>query len=165
MDKMKVKLCILLLSGLGLTGLYAQEAVVAGGGNASGSGGTVSYSAGQLVYSSSGGSNGSVVAGVQQAYIISVSTGIDNKEIDLTYNVYPNPTTDYLNLKIVGIEKATYNYQLFDISGKMLESGIIASEETSISVKALTKGNYLLKVTETLQGTAKEVKSFKIIKN
>jgi len=84
MDKMKVKLCILLLSGLGLTGLYAQEAVVAGGGNASGSGGTVSYSAGQLVYSSSGGSNGSVVAGVQQAYIISVSTGIDNKEIDLT---------------------------------------------------------------------------------
>lgn len=50
MYKKKVKLCILLLSGLGLAGLQAQEAVPATGGNASGSGGTVSYSVGQIVY-------------------------------------------------------------------------------------------------------------------
>ena len=79
--------------------------------------------------------------------------------------VVPKGFKLYTRVPMSGIEKATYSYQLFDISGKMLESGIIASEETSISVEALTKGNYILKVTETRQGTAKEVKSFKIIKN
>ena len=164
MYKMKVKLCLLLLSGFCLAGLQAQEAVVAGGGNASGSGGTVSYTAGQVVYSNNSGTNGSVTQGVQQAYIISVTTGIDNKGIDLSYKVYPNPTTDYLHLKLDDFQKSIYSYQLFDINGKMLESKMIVNESTSISMKALKEGNYFLKIKETVAGAAKEVKSFKIIK-
>lgn len=164
MDKKKVKLCVLLLSGLGLAGLQAQEAVPASGGNASGSGGTVGYSVGQVVYGSSTGTNGSVVQGVQQAYIISVTTGIDDKSIDLSYKVYPNPATDYLTLKLANFQTSSYSYQLFDVSGKMLESKAIVAEETSISMQALKGGNYLLKIVETQPGAAKELKSFKIIK-
>ena len=164
MYKKKVKLCILLLSGLGLAGLQAQEAVPATGGNASGSGGTVSYSVGQIVYGSSTGTNGSVVQGVQQTYVISVFTGVDNTSIDLSYKVYPNPATDYLNLKLINFEKSTYSYQLLDVSGKILESKTIVAEETSISMQALTGGNYLLKIVETNPDAAKELKSFKIIK-
>ena len=164
MYKKKVKLCILLLSGLGLAGLQAQEAVPATGGNASGSGGTVGYSVGQVVYGSSTGTNGSVVQGVQQTYVISVFTGVDNTSIDLSYKVYPNPATDYLNLKLANFQTSSYSYQLFDVSGKMLESKTIVAEETSISMQALKGGNYLLKIAETQPGAAKEVKSFKIIK-
>jgi len=164
MNKKKVKLCVLLLSGLGLAGLQAQVTVPAGGGNASGSGGTVSYSVGQVVYSSSAGTNGSVVQGVQQAYVISVFTGVENKSIELSYKIYPNPVTDNLNLKLMNFEKSAYSYQLFDLNGKILESKNIVSEETSISMQALTSGNYLLKIVETQKGTATEVKSFKITK-
>ena len=164
MYKKKVKLCILLLSGLGLAGLQAQEAVPATCGNASRSGGTVSYSVGQIVYGSSTGTNGSVVQGVQQTYVISVFTGVDNTSIDLSYKVYPNPATDYLNLKLINFEKSTYSYQLLDVSGKILESKTIVAEETSISMQALTGGNYLLKIVETKPDAAKELKSFKIIK-
>lgn len=159
-----MKLCVLLLSGIGLAGLQAQEAVAASGGNASGSGGTVSYSVGQAVYSASTGTNGSVVQGVQQTYLITVATGIDNKSIELSYKVYPNPSTDYLNLKLVNFQTSSYSYQLFDISGKMLESKTIVAEETAISMQTLIGGNYLLKIVETKPGAAKEVKSFKIIK-
>ena len=164
MNKKKVKLCVLLLSGLGLAGLQAQVAVPAAGGNASGSGGTGSYTVGQVVYGSSTGTNGSVAQGVQQAYVITVFTGVDNAGIELSYKVYPNPTTDNLNLKLINFEKSTYSYQLFDVSGKMLESKTIVAEETSISMQALTGGNYLLKIVETKPGAAKELKSFKIIK-
>jgi len=164
MHKKKVKIGILLLSGLGFTGLQAQVAIPATGGNASSSGGTVSYSVGQVVYSTNTGTNGSVAQGVQQAYIISTTTGIDDKSIDLSYKVYPNPTTDYLNLKLINFQSSTYSYQLFDISGKMISSEAIITDETSISMKTFTGGTYLLKIVETKTGATKEVKSFKIIK-
>lgn len=165
MHKKKVKLCVLLLSGLGLAGLQAQEAIPATGGNASGSGGTVSYSVGQVVYTTNPGTSGTVTQGVQQAYIISATNGIDDKSIDLTYKVFPNPTTDYLNLKMDNYQSSTYIFQLFDINGRMIGSETIVANETSISMNKLNSGNYLLKIIETKTGATKEVKSFKIIKN
>ena len=72
----RLKICVILLLGLGLTGLQAQESVNATGGNALGSGGSVSYSVGQLTYQTHVGTNGSVAEGVQQPFEISVVTGI-----------------------------------------------------------------------------------------
>ncbi|MGC8754863.1 MAG: hypothetical protein ACP5QJ_07625, partial [Thermosulfidibacteraceae bacterium] len=73
----KLKLSAVLLLGLGLTGLQAQESVNATGGNASGNGGTVAYSVGQVVYTTNTGTNGSVAQGVQQPFEISVVSGIE----------------------------------------------------------------------------------------
>jgi len=44
----KLKLSAVLLLGLGLTGLQAQQSINAAGGNATGSGGMVSYSVGLM---------------------------------------------------------------------------------------------------------------------
>ena len=92
----RLKLGALLMLGLGLTGLQAQESVNATGGNAQGSGGSVSYSVGQLFYLIITGETGSVSEGVQQPYEISVVTavveagGIDRDvfELFLTSGVY-----------------------------------------------------------------------------
>lgn len=46
----KLKLSAILLLGLGLTGLHAQESVNGSDGNASGIGGSASHSDGQVVY-------------------------------------------------------------------------------------------------------------------
>lgn len=70
MRNKKLKLSALLLLGLGLTGLQAQESVNATGGNASGSGGSASYSVGQVVYTTNTGTNGTVAQGVQQPFEI-----------------------------------------------------------------------------------------------
>jgi hypothetical protein len=51
---------------IGLGGLSAQESVNGSGGDATGTGGTSSYSIGQVVYTTATGTNGSVAQGVQQ---------------------------------------------------------------------------------------------------
>jgi hypothetical protein len=53
------------------------------------------------------------------------------------------------------------SYQLFDISGKLLESNTIVANSTTIKMEQLATGSYFLKVTQnnTL------VKTFKVIKN
>ncbi len=48
--------------------ISAQEVISASGGNATGSGGSVSYSVGQLFFMTHTGADGSVAEGVQQPY-------------------------------------------------------------------------------------------------
>jgi len=158
----RLKFSALLLLGLGLTRLQAQESVNATGGNASGSGGSASYSVGQVVYTANTGTNGSVAQGVQQPYEISVVTGLEEaKGISLSVSAYPNPTADFLNLKIENYDTTNLSYQLFDMNGKLLESKKIEGNQTSIAMGNLVPANYFVKV---IQGN-KEVKTFKIIKN
>ncbi|MFT6002117.1 MAG: hypothetical protein ACI95T_000875 [Flavobacteriales bacterium] len=144
---------------LGLGGLHAQESPTAAGGEATGTGGTSSYSVGQVVYTTATGTNGSLAQGVQKPYEIFVTIGIKETSINLELSVYPNPTTDYLTLKLDEFE--TLNFQLIDLQGKIIENKKISSTTTSINVENLPKALYFLNVTKN----NKVVKSFKIIKN
>jgi len=170
------KLSVVLLLGLGLTGLQAQEAIPATGGDASGSSGSVSYSVGQMVYATNTGTNGSVAQGVQQPYEISVIIGIEEAEaINLSVSAHPNPTNNILILKVdasTTLSMRSLNYQLFDMQGKLLETNKITNNETSIMMRNFVPATYFLKV-YTLGGNDltgviqndKTVKTFKIIKN
>jgi len=158
----KLKLSSILLLGLGLTGLQAQESVNATGGNASGSGGSTSYSVGQVVYTTNTGANVTVAKGVQQPIEIWVVTELEAaKGINLSVSAYPNPTTDYLTLSIDNFDISKLSYQLYDMNGKLLESKKIEGNQTSIVMSNLEPSAYFVKVTEG----NKEVKTFKIIKN
>jgi hypothetical protein len=146
--------------GIGFNQVYAQQATTASGGDASGSGGSVAYSIGQIVYTTNTSSSGSVAQGVQQPYEISIITGLLETDIKLNLSAYPNPTTNYLMLQIDNFDK-DLSYQLFDISGKLLESNTVAANSTTINMEQMQTGTYLLKVTQN----NKLVKTFKIIKN
>jgi hypothetical protein len=158
----RLKLSAVLLLGLGVTGLQAQESINATGGNASGSGGSASYSVGQVVYTTNTGTSGSVAQGVQQPYEISVVTGLEEaKGISLSVTAYPNPTTDYLTLEVKDFELSNLHFQLYDMNGKLLQSEKITGNQTSIGMSNLVPANYFVKVIQA----NKEVKTFKIIKN
>lgn len=158
----RLRLITILLLGLGFTGLQAQESVNASGGNASGSGGSTSYSVGQVVYTTNTGTNGSVVQGVQQPIEISVVTGLEEvKGINLSVKAYPNPTADYLTLEVKDVELSTLTFQLFDMQGKLLQNEKITANPTRILMSNLLPSTYFLKVTQA----NKELKTFKIIKN
>jgi hypothetical protein len=162
MKQKKLKLSTLFLFVLGLTGLQAQSTIPASGGNASGSGGSVSYSVGQVVYTKNTGTNGSSAQGVQQPYEISVITGIEEaKDISLEIVVYPNPATDFIKLNIKNYEIENLRYQLYDISGSLLQDNKIDSNEITILMQDLRPSTYFMKV---IQGK-KDIKTFKIIKN
>ncbi len=153
---------IILLIGLTLTGLQAQESINAAGGNGKGIGGSMSYSVGQMVYQTYSGTNGSVSQGVQQPYEISITTGIkDFKGINLLVSAYPNPTTDRLTVQIENYKITNLSYQLFNIKGKILKSEKITDRQTSIIMSNLIPSAYFVRI---LEGD-KEIKTFKIIKN
>ena len=144
----------------------AQESVNTTGGEAMGSGGTASYSVGQVFYDANAGTNGFVIQGVQQPYEISVVSGIDEaKGITLTAKAYPNPTTDYLTLEVSDISLSSLSYYLYDMSGKLLQRVNISSNQTSIAMRNLPAAVYFVKVVMNQEGSAKEVKTFKIVKD
>jgi opacity protein-like surface antigen len=158
----KLKLSAVLLLGIGLTGLQAQESVNATGGNALGNGGTASYSVGQMIYTTNTGTGGNAVAqGVQQPFEISVVTGIEEAQgINLDVSAYPNPTSDYLTVKVENYETANLQYTVFDINGKLLQTIKATGGETQIQTSQLVPAHYFVKVLDN----QKEIKVFKIIK-
>jgi hypothetical protein len=157
----KVKLSAVFLLLFGLTNLPAQEAIVTSGGNATGST-SVSYSIGQIVYTTNIGTIGSTSQGVQQPYEISVMTGIKEAvDISLEFIAYPNPATDFVKLKINNFEFKNLRYQLYDINGSLLQDNKVDDIETTITMQNIKPSTYFLKI---LQGN-REIKTFKIIKN
>ena len=158
----KLKLSAVLLLGLGLTGLQAQESVNTSGGNASGSGGSASYSVGQVAYQTHTGTSGSVAEGVQQPYEISVVAGLEEaKGINLSVSAYPNPSSDYLTLSISEFDISNLSYQLYDMQGKLLQNEEITGNETRIVMSNLAPATYFVRVISGSQ----PIKEFKIIKN
>lgn len=155
---LKISAFLLLLAGLGI---HAQELPLTAGGESTGSGGTVSYSIGQVFYETKNGSNGSVTDGVQQAYEISIVTALEEaKSVNIKVNAFPNPTLNDLTLTVENLNLSTLSFQLYDIQGKLLQKEKITGTTTSVSMAAFLPASYLLKI---MQGN-KEVKTFKIIK-
>lgn len=156
----RLKLSAALLIGLGLTGLHAQESINTTGGNASGSGGSMSYSVGQIVYTTNTGEEGSVTQGAQQAFEISV-LGIDEfEEINPSITIYPNPTSDYLTLNLKEFENSSIKFQLFNIQGRILKNQEVTDGQTRIVMDDFAAATYFIKVSQD----NKEIKTFKIVK-
>ena len=146
---------------LSLSTIQAQDAIPVTGGNVSGSGGTVSYTVGQVVYTNNTGYNGSVAQGVQQPFEISVVTTIEeDKGISLNFMVYPNPAANVLILKIEGKIPPQWMASLSDMNGKLLENKKITENETIILIGNYASAIYFLKIADT----NKEIKTFKIVK-
>ncbi len=156
-----------------LVPMTAQETITASGGDASGNGGSVSYSVGQLFYNIHTGTSGSVAEGVQQPWEISVVTGIPEAEgIDLILSAFPNPATDFLILRVENYNYQNLSYQLFDVNGRLIMNKPIESNQVRIDMAGLVHGVYFLRVYSkdvtdrtSISLPLREVKAFKIVKN
>jgi hypothetical protein len=160
MKNTKFLLSFLLLIALSLT-IQAQSTIPSTGGNETGSGGSVSYTVGQIGYITISGTNGIVAQGVQQPYEISVVTAVKNtEEITLKCLVYPNPTGGITKLVFESPDFENLRFRLFDLNGGLLQDKKVESRETEISLENLSPSLYFLKVIKN----NKEVKVFKIVK-
>ena len=136
-----------------------EFAPTATGGEATGSGGTASFSVGQIVYTTNIGANGTVAQGVQQPYEISTTLGINETTINLELSVFPNPTTNFLTLKVK--DNTQLSYLLYNLQGQLLESKSLQSTSTNINLEAQPTATYFVKIFKNNQ----PIKTFKIIKN
>jgi len=158
MKHKKIKLSVLLL-GIGITA-QAQQATTASGGDASGSGGTVAYSVGQVVYTTNTDVSGTVSQGVQQPYEI-FTVGIKETELNILLSVFPNPTAYNLTLQISDYNNEKLSYQLFDMQGKLLNNGQVTAQQVQINTANLPPATYFINV---VNQENKKIRSFKIIK-
>jgi len=143
------------------TPLQGQETIPASGGNANGSGGSVSYTVGQILYNTISGTNGTVAQGVQQPYEISVVTTIKNsEEINIECLVYPNPTSGLAKLVFQSPDFENLRFRLYDVNGVLLQDQKVESIETELSMENLLSSVYFLKVSKNNH----EIKVFKIVK-
>jgi hypothetical protein len=161
MENCKKNILVAIFAFCCYSNMNAQQAIVATGGEATGSNGNASYSIGQVVYTTNSGVNGSVIQGVQQPYEISTVLGTEVKSINLQLLVFPNPSSDFITLEAKDYNFQTLNYQLYDVSGKVFINAETDKEITKIEIGNLPKAIYFLKITDN----KKEVKTFKIIKN
>ena len=162
MTKNKSRPVAILMAGLLWASFaQAQESANSAGGDATGSGGTVAYSVGQVVYTSNTGSSGTVVQGVQHAYEI-FTVGIKETDLNISLTAFPNPTTENLTLQISDYKNEKLTYQLFDMQGKQLNSGQVTAQQTQINMNGLPSATYFINV---VNQENKKFQSFKIVKN
>ena len=156
----KLKMCAFLLLTFVTASVFAQDAVPAAGGDATGAGGSSAYSVGQVVYTSVSGT-GSVNQGVQQPYVI-IATSINNQpDINLTMSVYPNPSITSITLNVGKLDFLNMSYELLDVQGKVVASEKIIASESFVKMEEYAAGNYFLKVLDF----SADLKTFQIIKN
>lgn len=136
------------------------------GQNVTGNTGSFSYSIGQVFYTYIGETVYHVAQGIQHINsdenkeTISKPEDIIIPEAHIV--VYPNPTTDFINLTMNGVdlEKGPNTYQLFSYQGKLLQQQSIEGDHTQISLSNLSSSTYLLQVFVD----NKILKTFKILK-
>ena len=139
--------------------IEAQSDVVSMGGTATGDGGTVTYTIGQIAVQSYEESGVIISEGVQQPYEIQI-IGIDNYPgITLNAVVFPNPTNGNVQLTMNNVQLEG-EVRVSDMSGKLLFVKKIEGNITEIPMAELAAGTYFVNVCQGQQ----VLKTFKVIK-
>jgi molybdopterin-guanine dinucleotide biosynthesis protein A len=77
----------------------------------------------------------------------SITTSIKQNNSKLINNIYPNPSTDFINIQL---ENGIFNaqYKILDINGKTMLQQTISGLQKNITVdiSMLEKGNYIMSI-------------------
>ncbi len=89
-----------------------------------------------------------------------VSLDIENYSILSDIKVYPNPTSDYININFT--QKSDYDISIYNLAGELIYSKqIIESNKESINLNKFPAGTYLFVVKQVAEQKAT---TYKIIK-
>jgi hypothetical protein len=124
----------------------------------------VSQTVGELAVTSFSNSSIVVMEGFQQN--TPISTSLIELEVQVEVKAYPNPTSDFLDIKINSEESLTLSIEIRDITGRKLHFQkenvrVNGSYLESLDLSNLSSGNYLV----SLLSKNAQIGSFKIIKN
>lgn len=143
------------------TTCLAQQTIPATGHQAAGSSGSMSYTVGQVAYSTQGSSAGTVAQGVQQPYEFLVMAQNEPLGDPFASALYPNPATQDAELRIIGDPSKTLRMELRNEEGKLLNEAVISGAVAPVPLSNLAAGIYLVHVFEDDHC----VNTFRIIKH
>lgn len=89
------------------------------------------------------------------------TTGLQNSKIqDVKLNIFPNPSSDFIAIQVVGLNQENLSIELFDATGKLVQKSSIyaGATNTYLDTRTLYAGSYLVKITgPTVSKTSKVV--------
>lgn len=77
-----------------------------------------------------------------------VINSVSNEEINQAFRIYPNPTSDMLNIDfpVFGIDEKIV--EIFDVSGKLIVKDSFSSFNHSLDISGLTNGIYVISLSD-----------------
>ena len=137
---------------------FGQNALSAAGGYLKTTGGSTSFTVGQVAYVLKKGTGSYLNEGVQQVYT-KKTTPIEELVYLKEVQLYPNPTQETMTLILSSKEDVQVRYTIMDYLGKEIRNGNILSEKSEISLRDLPAGNYFISLK-----SKKENRIFKMVK-
>ncbi len=137
--------------------LSAQEVISSQGESYSNANGSIDFTIGEVIINTATDGSNTLTQGFHQTNWNFV--GLDDHSPSFQVSVFPNPSSDVLNVQAEMFENI--NYALYDANGKLVLQNLLSAELTPINASDLPIGSYSL----TLATEANILKTFKLIKN
>ena len=134
----------------------AQEIVATQGDSYSNTTANIDFTIGEVIIDTGSDGNNYITQGFHQSSWN--FTGLEDYAPNYEVSIFPNPTSEILNIKTSVFENVTYT--LYDAQGKLIIQNILSTEQTPIQVGQLTTGKYSL----ILSSKNQKLKTFKLIK-
>ncbi len=147
---------LVLFSLLTTLSVSAQEVVATQGDSYSNASGNIDFTIGEVIINTGTDGSNDLTQGFHQTNWNFV--GLEDHSPSYEATIYPNPTSEVLNIKTSTFENVTYT--LYDAQGKLVLQDILSAEQTPIQVSQLAPGSYSL----TLNNQTQNLKTFKLIK-
>lgn len=104
--------------------------------------------------------NSCITQGMHQSNLIVSAIG-QLSGLNLEIMAYPNPASEFVQLKVKSSKEEDLMYQLYEANGELLYSGVLEGNQAVIPMQSYAHATYLLKV---VSGNS-VFKTFKIVKN
>ena len=150
------KTAFLLFSLFATISVTAQEVVSTQGESYSNASGNIDFTIGEVIISTGTDGSNDLTQGFHQTNWNFL--GVEDFAPNYEATIFPNPTSEVLNIKTSTFENVTYT--LYDAQGKLVLQDILFAEQTPIQVGQLAPGSYSL----TLNNQIQNLKTFKLIK-
>ena len=142
----------------------AQEVVATQGDSYSNASANIDFTIGEVIIDTGTDGNNDLTQGFHQTNWNFL--GVEDFAPDYEASIFPNPTSDVLNIRTSSFENVTYT--LYDAQGKLVMQNILSAEQTPIQVSELAPGAYSLELIfeEGSKGSlsSPKRKTFKLIK-
>ena len=151
------KITLVLFSLFATLTVSAQEVVSTQGDSYSNGSGSIDFTIGEVVINTGTDGTNDLTQGFHQTNWNFV--GLDDNDPSYEATIFPNPTSELLNIRTSTFENVTYT--LYDAQGKLILQDKLSAEQTPIQVSQLAPGSYSL----TLNNQTQNLKTFKLIKH
>ena len=148
---------LVLFSLLATGTVSAQEVVSTQGDSYSNASGNIDFTIGELIIDTGTDGTNDITQGFHQTNWNFV--GLDDNDPSYEATIFPNPTSELLNIRTSTFENVTYT--LYDAQGKLILQDKLSAEQTPIQVSQLAPGNYSI----TLTNETQNLKTFKLVKS